>query len=297
MAIIASTGKLRNKIESLWRVCDAAWFGRDVSTFEQPPNLLNGESTLAVNAAGTGTVGLIGLSVGTNTVVAPNGLTIPAGQIFANLGTSTSTVTDSITAHSGGTQALGTPLTSTTNRVTTVAAAADSVVLPTSVAGKVVMIINSGAFPMQVFGAGTDTINGIATAVGVPQGQGEVIQYRCVTAGSWFSDALTQITFAPVALTTNGAIYPHAAATYTITKGSLYAATLAAPTATVDDGIVITFLSTTAFAHTVTATGLFQCGTTAVNLATCAAQAGAGFSVMAYNGKWVVFATNVITYS
>jgi len=35
------------------------WQGHDVTGFEQPPNLLNNESLLAINAAGTGTVALI----------------------------------------------------------------------------------------------------------------------------------------------------------------------------------------------------------------------------------------------
>lgn len=297
MAIIANTGKFRNKLESLWRVCESAWYGRDVTTFEQAPDLLNGENTLSVNSAGTGTVGLIGLSVGTNTVTAPNGLTIPVGQTFSNLGTSVSSATDTITAHAGGTQALATAMTSISNRITVCATAGDSVALPLSAPGKTITVINSGAASAQVFGLTPDTINGIATAVGVPQGPGEAIQYRCVTAGAWFSDGISQLTLQPQILLINGAIPPHAPASYLITKGSIYAATLAAPTATVDDGIVITFLSTTAFAHTVTATGLYQCGTAAVNLATFAVFAGAGFSVMAYQGKWVVFATNAITYS
>lgn len=94
--------------------------------------------------------------------------------------------TDSIAAYAGGGQTNATALTSDINRVTTVAAAADSVKLPTSVAGMTVFIINSGANSMQVFGAGTDTINGIATATGVSQAAGKVATYVCAAAGSWF---------------------------------------------------------------------------------------------------------------
>lgn len=70
------------------------------------------------------------------------------------------------------------------------------------------------------------------------------------------------------------------------------AATLAAPTS---DGIVLRISSTTANAHTLTATGLFQCGTASVNLATFAANAGAGLTIVSYNGKWVVQASVGIT--
>lgn len=99
------------------------------------------------------------------------------------------------------------------------------------------------------------------------------------------------------ALTTNGAIPPHTAATYVITKAGVLADTLAAPTVTTDDGLVIVVTSNTANAHTLTATGLFQCGTASVNLATFAAQAGAGLTIMAYQGKWNVLASVGITFS
>lgn len=99
------------------------------------------------------------------------------------------------------------------------------------------------------------------------------------------------------ALTTNGAIAPHTPATYVITKAGVLADTLAAPTATTDDGLIITVTSNTANAHTITATGLFQCGTAAVNLATFAANPGAGLTLMAYQGKWNVLSSVGITFS
>jgi hypothetical protein len=75
-----------------------------------------------------------------------------------------------------------------------------------------------------------------------------------------------------------------------ITKSSVAAYTLAAPTS---DGIRIELISTTAFAHTVTATGLLQTGTAAVNVATFAAFAGARLNLRSYNGKWVASGTGV----
>lgn len=99
------------------------------------------------------------------------------------------------------------------------------------------------------------------------------------------------------ALTTNGAINPNTAANYVITKAGVLADTLAAPTAGTDDGKVIIITSNTANAHTLTATGLFQCGTASVNLATFAANAGAGLTIMAYQGKWNVLGSVGITFS
>lgn len=97
-------------------------------------------------------------------------------------------------------------------------------------------------------------------------------------------------------LTTDGAISPSTAATYVITKAGVLAATLTAP-ATADNGKVITITSATANAHTLTATGLLQTGSANVNLATFAAQPGAGLTLMAYAGKWNVVSSVGITFT
>jgi hypothetical protein len=205
--------------------------------------------------------------------------------------------TDGITAHSGGTQAAAVALTSLVNRVSTVAAQGDSVALPPSAPGLIIGVINVGANPMQVFGAGTDTINGIATATGISQGINTAAWYTCTASGNWVVPITSLQSTTPQAISANGAIPPHVGHTYVITKAGVAALTLAAPTATTDDGIEITVTSNTANAHTVTATGLFQCGTAAVNLATFAAQAGAGFTAMAYQGKWNILSSVGITFS
>src|SRR5688572_11100813 len=83
--------------------------------------------------------------------------------------------------------------------------------------------------------------------------------------------AMTAEIYAYSLLTVDGAIAPATPATYVITKAGVYAGTLAAP-AVADNGKVIRVTSATANAHTITATGLLQPGTAAVNLATFAAQ-------------------------
>jgi len=93
-------------------------------------------------------------------------------------------------------------------------------------------------------------------------------------------------------LSASGAISPSQAATYVITKtGALAALTLAAPS---QDGLNLVVTSNTAYAHTITATGLMQTGTATVNLATFAAYAGASIHFISYGGKWNVLSLNAV---
>ncbi len=108
--------------------------------------------------------------------------------------------------------------------------------------------------------------------------------------------AMTSEQYGYSAMALDGAIAPATPATYVFTKAGVLAATLAAP-AVADNGKVIRITSATANAHTLTATGLLQTGTASVNLATFAAQPGAGLTLMAVNGKWNVLASVGITFS
>jgi hypothetical protein len=119
-----------------------------------------------------------------------------------------------------------------------------------------------------------------------------------VYPGVLTQDAINKLLGGPlVPLFASGAIDPHTAQRYAITKAGVAALTLAAPTAGADDGLVILLVSTTAFAHTLTATGLLNVGTASVNLATFAAFAGAGLTLFAYNGLWYLDSANAITFS
>lgn len=91
-----------------------------------------------------------------------------------------------ITAYAGGGQTSATPLTKAVNYVATVATAADSVKLPTWEAGLAIDVINGSANSMQVFGAGTDTINDVATATGVAQAAGKAARYIAGPSGKWY---------------------------------------------------------------------------------------------------------------
>ncbi len=101
----------------------------------------------------------------------------------------------------------------------------------------------------------------------------------------------------PTIITAAGAISPHQAASYFITNAGATALTLAAPTAGADDGVTLVVTSATAFAHTLTATGLLNNGSASVNAATFAAHPGASITLQAYNGQWYVLAEQQITFS
>ena len=112
-----------------------------------------------------------------------------------------------------------------------------------------------------------------------------------------------EISYFPfVLLASSGAVPPHNAQRYIITLASAASLTLAAPTAggpgVGDDGKMVSIISNTAFAHTLTATGLFNSGVSAaVNLATFAAFKGATIVLMAYQGRWDVFTLNGVVMS
>jgi hypothetical protein len=93
---------------------------------------------------------------------------------------------NALTAHAGGGQGSALALSSIVNRVTTVATAADSVKLPPATVGGFQVVFNKAASnAMQVFGAGTDTINGVATGTGVSLAAGKGALFFCAVAGAW----------------------------------------------------------------------------------------------------------------
>lgn len=100
---------------------------------------------------------------------------------------------NAVTAFATGGKTSATQLTGNLNRISVCATAGDSVKLPASAAGLVVYVLNDGAAAAQVFGAGTDTINSIATATGVAQGVGVLAVYVCTAAGNWRGEALNKI--------------------------------------------------------------------------------------------------------
>ena len=94
----------------------------------------------------------------------------------------------SITAGIVQTQAGATPVTSQTSKVT-VGTAGDGIRLPAATAGLEITVYNSDpAKYMQVYGTGTDTINGAVSTVGVKQAPSSIDIYVCPIAGIWVAE-------------------------------------------------------------------------------------------------------------
>lgn len=98
----------------------------------------------------------------------------------------TNSVEAGIVAHAGGGKASATALTAAINEVATVATAADSVKLKPALAGARQSVINSSANAMQVFGQGTDTVNGVATGTGISVAAGATLHFVSPADGKWF---------------------------------------------------------------------------------------------------------------
>lgn len=113
--------------------------------------------------------------------------------------------------------------------------------------------------------------------------------------GTGFQQAV-QVLNTPVALSASGAIVPGVSGYYVVTKAGVAALTIAAPVAG-DAGKIITITSRTANAHTLTGTGILNTGSANVNVATFAAFAGAGLTLIADNLKWNVLYSTGITFS
>lgn len=102
---------------------------------------------------------------------------------------------DSITATASGNQATAYQLSNMISRISVCATNGDSVKLPPgNHPGMLLMVINDGAANAQVFGSGTDTIDGVATATGVVLTAAKRDIFVCmtpiggaVTAAKWYS--------------------------------------------------------------------------------------------------------------
>lgn len=91
------------------------------------------------------------------------------------------------TAHAGGTKAAALQLPAGVSllSVDTVATNADSVLAPQAKAGVTMCIFNNGAATLDVYGQGTDTINGAATATAYALTAGQAALFFCVADGAW----------------------------------------------------------------------------------------------------------------
>ncbi len=153
---------------------------------------------VVISPSGTGKVTMAPVGASTIDNVAIGGSTPLAGK-FTTV-TSASVTTTGYAAQSVGNAltAVGTDratslaLTKQVNNVTT-AGSGTGVTLPTVAAagiGAILVLNNAGANAIQVYGAGSDTIDGAAAATGVPLTNTKRSLYIAVAAATWISAQL-----------------------------------------------------------------------------------------------------------
>lgn len=113
----------------------------------------------------------------TNTLTA-NGLVTLNGAVALS-------ATNGITAFATGGQTSATQLTTSFNRITTCASAGDSVKLPASVAGYLIIVQNDGAAYANIFPFSGDQIGSLAANTAISIAPGGRITFNCEVAGRW----------------------------------------------------------------------------------------------------------------
>lgn len=98
-----------------------------------------------------------------------------------------STVASGLVAHAGGTKAAALQIASGKALVGfgTVATNGDSALLPPAVAGTQLQVYNAGAATLSLYGHGTDTINGVATATNYDLTTKQSALFGCALDGHW----------------------------------------------------------------------------------------------------------------
>lgn len=133
-----------------------------------------------------------GAYVGLPPAVLPNSAPATLGSAGSNLtilgGLVLGTVTNGITAFAGGGQGSAVALTSTINRITTVATGNDSVRLPAATAGRIVFVQNAAASnSANVFPATGEVINALSANAAFALASNKAAVFFCAVNGTWTS--------------------------------------------------------------------------------------------------------------
>lgn len=171
---------------------DLAGLGTGVATFLATPTSANLASAVT-NETGSGllvfattptlTTPVLGAATGTSVTLTGNFVT-SAGYVDVSVG-------NALTA-AGTTRADALALTKAVNNVTT-AAASTGVILPSAATvgvGGMVVVFNAGANTIQVYAAGSDTIDTVAGSTGVPLTNAKRAIYIVVAANTYVSAQL-----------------------------------------------------------------------------------------------------------
>jgi hypothetical protein len=165
-------------------VLNADWSGQSFNPFATPAPKALVDLATAVDANNLAAGG---------TITGP--LTTNSNLTFTGAGLLLETAASGIIAGITRTQLGATVLNREVNRVDTSTAPAtgltlgDGVALMAAQAGLDVTVINNTVNTIQVYGNGTDTINGVAGATGVNVAPGDVAQFESAAAGSWNFEA------------------------------------------------------------------------------------------------------------
>jgi len=116
------------------------------------------------------------------------GFGLPDGNwLLALAGGGNRSFESGIVARAGGTKAAAIQLPSNVAllELGVVATGGDSALMPEAKAGSVVLVRNAGAASADLFGQGTNTINGVATATAYALANGVSALFFCVVDGDW----------------------------------------------------------------------------------------------------------------
>lgn len=113
--------------------------------------------------------------------------TLLNGNFAAIASGTSSSPTNGITAHAGGTQAAAVQLGTGISRISVCATGGDSVALPLAAAGSRCTVLNAGAASLNVFAlnGSSDTINGTAGSTAFAVGIGKSAEFISAVAATW----------------------------------------------------------------------------------------------------------------
>lgn len=115
-----------------------------------------------------------------------NIVTLQVGHTYGN-NYIYSSYTDGIVAHAGGGQSAATLLTSSLNRVTTVATAGDSILLPWALPGLQLIVTNAAANSCNVFPSTGGQINTLAVNTAFALAGGKTVMFVSMSTAQWYS--------------------------------------------------------------------------------------------------------------
>lgn len=162
-------------------------------------------------------------------------------------------------------------------------------------------LINNNVPILTINSLVTPIVNGVnGTFVGqagkgallIDFGQGTLLQNTGTLSNVNWGNLSNEV----VQILTSGVVSPHVASTYVINGAVSVELTLAAPTPTIDDGILISIVSNNGLANVVFAPGLLQTGTAAHNYVVFPGFAGGEVDLMAFQGKWIVMNSQSVTF-